>query len=130
MEVGGRLFPRRIERLMRFSFIFIFIFTFLCITVTLPQNTINFGEREKKEMRELTKASEILSLFPDSRHNEDDHDDSKSQIQIAPFHPAAIPPIQPHKTWSPKDGEIWTTATHWDPSVGQVFLGNLKDVPA
>ncbi|KAG6335681.1 hypothetical protein ID866_3415 [Astraeus odoratus] len=62
-------------------------------------NTIDFAQREKEEMRDLTRASEIISVFGD--WDESDHG---------------------HVSGS-------TTATHWDPQIGQIFLGNSNDVP-
>jgi len=61
-------------------------------------NTISFAQREKDEMRELTQASEILTL--------------------------------PFDEDGTKELEASSTATHWDPKRGQVFLGNASDVPA
>ncbi|KAI0306173.1 hypothetical protein B0F90DRAFT_1666258 [Multifurca ochricompacta] len=56
-------------------------------------HTINFAQREKDEMQELTRASEILTIpAPDL-------DDSLEDV-----HP-------------------------WTPGLGQVFLGNVNDVP-
>lgn len=55
--------------------------------------TINFAQREKDEMRELTRASEIFTA-----HSPDQ--DNKS-VDIHP----------------------------WTPGLGQVFLGNVNDVP-
>ncbi|KAI0267881.1 hypothetical protein BC834DRAFT_821998 [Gloeopeniophorella convolvens] len=56
-------------------------------------HTVNFAQREKDEMRELTRASEILTVpSPDL---EDDADE-----------------VRP-----------------WTPGLGQVFLGNVNDVP-
>ncbi|KAF9236694.1 hypothetical protein BU15DRAFT_89003 [Melanogaster broomeanus] len=65
-------------------------------------NTVDFPQREKDEMRDLTRASEIVSVLG---VNADDEE--KDQV---------IPPGS-------------TTATHWNPYVGQVFLGNASDVP-
>ncbi|KAK2459873.1 hypothetical protein APHAL10511_008073 [Amanita phalloides] len=62
-------------------------------------NTVDFAQREKDEMRDLTRASEILSCLPEG---EDD---------LA------------------RDLSGTRTARHWDPLVGQVFLGNANDVP-
>lgn len=56
-------------------------------------HTINFAQREKDEMRELTRASEILTI-----HSPDQDDKSED------VHP-------------------------WTPGLGQVFLGNVNDVP-
>ncbi|KAI6025001.1 hypothetical protein PISMIDRAFT_27379 [Pisolithus microcarpus 441] len=62
-------------------------------------NTIDFAQREKEEMKDLTRASEIITLWSDC----DDSD-------------------RAHASGS-------TTNTHWDPFAGQVFLGNSSDVP-
>jgi dual specificity MAP kinase phosphatase len=56
-------------------------------------HTINFAQREKDEMRELTRASEILTV-----HSPDQDDKS---VDVHP----------------------------WTPGLGQVFLGNVNDVP-
>ncbi|KAI9508430.1 hypothetical protein F5148DRAFT_1196545 [Russula earlei] len=56
-------------------------------------HTINLAQREKDEMRELTRASEIITI-----HSPDQHD------KLA-------------------DNQPWT------PGLGQVFLGNVNDVP-
>lgn len=61
-------------------------------------NTISFAQREKDEMRELTQASEIVTV--PVTDDEERHAFSAS-----------------------------TTAQRWDPSKGQVFLGNASDVP-
>jgi dual specificity MAP kinase phosphatase len=60
----------------------------------LKANTINFAQREKEEMRDLTKATEILST------------------PALPDHLAASSP-----------------SAHWNPALGQIFLGNASDVP-
>lgn len=39
------------------------------LSVRLCHNTVDFAQREKEEMRDLTKASEIISLFPTSLTN-------------------------------------------------------------
>ncbi|KAI0749280.1 hypothetical protein C8Q80DRAFT_1269183 [Daedaleopsis nitida] len=62
-------------------------------------NTIDFAQREKDEMRDLTQSSEIVSVV-----------DPASGIDSAAL-----------------DGS--NTATHWEPVVGQIFLGNSNDVP-
>ena len=62
--------------------------------VTLKANSINFAQREKDEMRDLTKVTEIFSTPP-----------------LLDHHVASAP------------------STHWDPAVGQVYLGNANDVP-
>ena len=64
-------------------------------------NTINFAAREKEEMRDLTRASEIVSLAN---------------------------PL-PGQGATPTDYSGSMTSTHWDPTVGQIFLGNSNDVP-
>ncbi|KAJ7224861.1 hypothetical protein B0H12DRAFT_1149856 [Mycena haematopus] len=90
--------------------------------VTAP-NTVDFGQRERDEMRELTRASEILSVFPFSA--------------AAARSGAGYPPgvnedarYPPNANISPdEDLAKTTTASHWRPAVGQVFLGNSGDVP-
>lgn len=64
------------------------------VPVTLKANSTNFAQREKDEMRDLTKATEIFSTSP------------------LPNHLVASSP-----------------SAHWDPAVGQVYLGNANDVP-
>jgi dual specificity MAP kinase phosphatase len=58
-------------------------------------HTTNFPQREKDEMRELTRASEILTIQPP---------DQVPKSESADVHP-------------------------WTPGLGQVFLGNVNDVP-
>ncbi|EKM58639.1 uncharacterized protein PHACADRAFT_253113 [Phanerochaete carnosa HHB-10118-sp] len=65
----------------------------------LKANTISFAQREKDEMRELTQASEILT-YP--------LDDTESVL---------------------KEFNASSTQTKWDPTRGQLFLGNASDVP-
>lgn len=65
----------------------------------LKANTIDFAQREKEEMRDLTKASEIFSWFPAA-------DKEKG-----------------------KEASASSPQTYWNPLVGQVFLGNSNDVP-
>lgn len=61
-------------------------------------NTISFAQREKDEMRELTQASEIMTL-----------------------------PVKDEEEL--KEFSASTPASKWDPTKGQVFLGNANDVP-
>ncbi|KAL4246440.1 hypothetical protein ABKN59_009635 [Abortiporus biennis] len=73
----------------------------------LRANTINFAQREKDEMRDLTQASEILSVLPPN------------------YRPLSSDPgIEGEDLISGS-----STASYWDPNVGQVFLGNSTDVP-
>ena len=65
----------------------------------LRANTIDFAQREKDEMRDLTQASEIVSIVP------------------------------PSSDVDPSSLAGSSTASHWQPSVGQLFLGNSNDVP-
>ena len=83
-------------------------------------NTIDFALREKEEMRDLTRASEILSVVPV---------------------PGPVPSdvVKEGVVKENGDGDArgvgvvdfsgTTTASHWDPTIGQVFLGNSNDVP-
>ncbi|KAJ7817763.1 hypothetical protein B0H14DRAFT_2601824 [Mycena olivaceomarginata] len=74
---------------------------------TRAPNTVDFGQRERDEMRELTRASEILSVFPVCRRDADTAEGDGEREDLA----------------------TTTTASHWRPLVGQVFLGNSGDVP-
>ncbi|KAI0323998.1 hypothetical protein GY45DRAFT_1263691 [Cubamyces sp. BRFM 1775] len=65
----------------------------------LRANTIDFAQREKDEMRDLTQASEIVSV------------------------------VDPESGIDPISLAGSNTASHWEPSVGQIFLGNSNDVP-
>ncbi|KAH8074794.1 hypothetical protein BXZ70DRAFT_745283 [Cristinia sonorae] len=74
----------------------------------LPANTINFAQREKDEMRDLTRASEIMTFFPSPPTSPSaDTQDLEDKEQISGS----------------------STATLWDPTLGQIFLGNASDVP-
>ncbi|KIJ67125.1 hypothetical protein HYDPIDRAFT_38546 [Hydnomerulius pinastri MD-312] len=66
-------------------------------------NTINFAQREKDEMGDLTRASEIVSVWDEGGGDEVERDHALASGS--------------------------TTAIYWNPSVGQVFLGNASDVP-
>jgi dual specificity MAP kinase phosphatase len=79
-------------------------------------NTISFAQREKDEMRELTRASEIATVFPalsalDEHGPENEKEREKER----------------EKTRDAFSGS--TTASRWDASLGQIFLGNSNDVP-
>ncbi|KAH9921198.1 uncharacterized protein BXZ73DRAFT_104487 [Epithele typhae] len=65
----------------------------------LRANTIDFAQREKDEMRDLTQSSEISSIV-----------DPASGIDLASLAGTS-------------------TASNWHPDVGQIFLGNSSDVP-
>ena len=83
------------------------------------QNTVDFALREREEMRDLTKASEIISLYPPSAS-------SPGAVAAPPDspNPTASTPIPP--SHAGVDGD---PTPIWDPRVGQVFLGNSGDVP-
>ncbi|KAJ7759427.1 hypothetical protein DFH07DRAFT_884353 [Mycena maculata] len=78
-------------------------------------NTVDFGQRERDEMRELTRASEILSVFGGARGE-----------GRGPFASAAGAEEDERGR---EELANTTTASHWRPAVGQVFLGNSGDVP-
>ncbi|KAJ7679272.1 hypothetical protein DFH06DRAFT_1465425 [Mycena polygramma] len=82
---------------------------------TTAPNTVDFGQRERDEMRELTRASEILTVFP--KHTP------------LPGSPTSAPATPDEPETEREDLSNTTTATHWRPAVGQVFLGNSGDVP-
>ncbi|EPT05494.1 hypothetical protein FOMPIDRAFT_96003 [Fomitopsis schrenkii] len=66
-------------------------------------NTVDFARREKEEMRDLTQASEIITIADPQTYSE-----AKRELDAL-------------------SGS--TPATRWSPVVGQVFLGNVNDVP-
>ena len=89
------------------------------VELSVTHNTVDFALREKEEMRDLTKASEIISLFPEGT-----------------FSPVSSPRVG----WTNGSNGTTTTGnaagiphvtikTERDPRVGQVFLGNSGDVP-
>ncbi|KAJ6459460.1 hypothetical protein C8R47DRAFT_1188721 [Mycena vitilis] len=82
---------------------------------TTAPNTVDFGQRERDEMRELTRASEILTVF--SKH------------PPLPGSPGSAPATPDEPEPEREDLSNTATATHWRPAVGQVFLGNSGDVP-
>lgn len=67
-------------------------------------NTVDFPMREKEEMRDLTRASEILSVVPGAGA---EHDDMATAAELSGT----------------------STAERWEPEIGQVYLGNSSDVP-
>ncbi|KAF7325449.1 hypothetical protein MKEN_00393200 [Mycena kentingensis (nom. inval.)] len=71
-------------------------------------NTVDFGQRERDEMRELTRATEILTM----RRRRDSNASSAGAGSD-----------------DEEDLSTTTTASHWRPMLGQVFLGNSGDVP-
>jgi dual specificity MAP kinase phosphatase len=68
-------------------------------------------------MRELTKASEIITVSADPPPT------VMTNARYSPTHPYAQLPA------ATAQSQVWTTANHWDHAVGQVFLGNSNDVP-
>ncbi|KIK66856.1 hypothetical protein GYMLUDRAFT_55499 [Collybiopsis luxurians FD-317 M1] len=111
-----------------------------------PPNTVDFAQREKDEMRDLTRASEIVSVFPkDHPLSYLNPDPLRSPVYIQPSSHHVPNPIphpsternlnsnfeSSHSEPENDDGEIdlSTTKTFWDPHAGQIFLGNANDVP-
>ncbi|TFK49728.1 hypothetical protein OE88DRAFT_1755506 [Heliocybe sulcata] len=76
----------------------------------LKANTVDFARREKEEMRELTRASEVFTWFPAGEAEGGGAGESYGRA------------LDPSVNAS-------STATYWDPLLGQVFLGNTSDVP-
>lgn len=113
----------------------------------LRANTINFAQREKDEMRDLTQASEILTYYPDGYKVV-----TSSPVSVSPAmslvssQDSSSTPISdsesstPGSTSNPQAGRNSqfveedlisgsSTANYWDPSLGQIYLGNSSDVP-
>ncbi|TCD61061.1 tyrosine/serine/threonine protein phosphatase pps1, partial [Steccherinum ochraceum] len=84
---------------------------------TLRANTINFAQREKDEMRDLTRASEIVTFFPPA----------SPAPTPRPAH--AMDDAEKEKEKDREEISGSSTATFWDPTLGQIYLGNSNDVP-
>ena len=107
---------------------------------SLP-NTIDFALREKEEMRDLTKASPIISLSPDSRTLPTPT--TSSSIHLSSYdrlsRPARASSLLPFGSKEPVISEddvamplVAPTSlsnTRFDPNLGEVYLGNSGDVP-
>ncbi|KAG6906744.1 hypothetical protein DXG01_012296 [Tephrocybe rancida] len=78
-------------------------------------NTVDFARREKEEMRDLTKASEIISVPPP-----DGMEGHANHVITPPRGPPQPPSVLSIESLQP---------VVWAPHVGQVFLGNSDDVP-
>ncbi|KAJ4473196.1 hypothetical protein C8R41DRAFT_581669 [Lentinula lateritia] len=89
---------------------------------TVP-NTVDFAQREKDEMRDLTRASEIVSMFPEGH--------TLAYLNPDPLHPPVYVQPSSHQIPTPNGNEVdlSNTKTFWNPHVGQVYLGNANDVP-
>ncbi|KAF5389148.1 hypothetical protein D9757_004964 [Collybiopsis confluens] len=121
-------------------------------------NTVDFAQREKDEMRDLTRASEIVSIFPKDHplaYLNPDPIRPPVHIQASSHHiPNPNPSSNPHPNHHPlthshthssvasgapstnldsetEDAELdlSSTKTYWDPLAGQIFLGNANDIP-
>lgn len=89
-------------------------------------NTVDFSQREKEEMRDLTKASEIISVPPpDGMEGHANH----VITSVSSFTGMGRGPVPGH----PQPPSVLSlqalSPTVWTPHVGQVFLGNSDDVP-
>ncbi|PPQ92589.1 hypothetical protein CVT25_007281 [Psilocybe cyanescens] len=86
----------------------------------LLPNTVDFALREREEMRDLTKASEIISLPPILGAAGGVSTPASSSSMTSARSPKSIAHV---------DSEGDMAAPVWDPRVGQVYLGNSGDVP-
>lgn len=90
-------------------------------------NTVNFAQREKEEMRDLTRASELYTAFPP--------DHPLDPCVRTPRRTANLPSRNDTLPSSAASEErlheisASTTKSLWDPSLGQIFMGNASDVP-
>ena len=98
--------------------------------VLLP-NTVDFALREKEEMRDLTKASEIISLHPEPSTSMTSTPSSPaSSTKPGSTHTSILTSSSTaHSSPSSPKPETLETKPVWDPLVGQVYLGNSGDVP-
>ncbi|KAG6876362.1 hypothetical protein C0993_003789 [Termitomyces sp. T159_Od127] len=87
-------------------------------------NTVDFSQREKEEMRDLTKASEIISVPPP-----DGMEGHANHVITSPSTGTGCGP-HPGQPQPPSVLSLQALSpTVWTPHVGQVFLGNSDDVP-
>ncbi|EMD31492.1 hypothetical protein CERSUDRAFT_162933 [Gelatoporia subvermispora B] len=70
-------------------------------------NIVDFAVREREEMRDLTRASELITVLPPRPSNKD-ADDADERV---------------------KSYAGTTPASRFEPQAGQVFLGNAHDAP-
>lgn len=96
----------------------------------LRANTINFAQREKDEMRDLTRASEILTYFPEGYRQMTESPDSTSSSSPPSLSSPSTDSASSSGPIVDEDIISGSSTTHyWDPSLGQIFLGNSSDVP-
>ncbi len=98
-------------------------------------NTVEFTLREKEEMRNLTKASEIISLYPESVYSASSSTTVTSSTHLVgqshlDSHPFFTSPLAKKGPAVENDhATISTINARFDSRVGQVYLGNSGDVP-
>ncbi|KAF5371701.1 hypothetical protein D9758_003412 [Tetrapyrgos nigripes] len=115
----------------------------------VPPNTVDFAQRERDEMRDLTRASEVISIWPEGhllkvREMERERErERRERAQLPDAHGRGhghdnlvndhdhdqVPASVSVSALSDTEIDIHTTMTYWDPTVGQIFLGNTEDVP-
>ena len=95
----------------------------------LMPNTVDFALREKEEMRDLTKASEIISLYPEPSMTSTPSSPAPSTKPGSTHTSIPISLPTAHSSSLAPKPETLETKSVWDPLVGQVYLGNSGDVP-
>ncbi|KAH0584844.1 hypothetical protein H2248_008122 [Termitomyces sp. 'cryptogamus'] len=89
-------------------------------------NTVDFAQREREEMRDLTKASEIISVPPpDGMEGHANHVMTSTPLSTG----IGIGSVPGQSQSSSVLSMQALSPTVWMPHVGQVFLGNSDDVP-
>jgi dual specificity MAP kinase phosphatase len=96
--------------------------------ILLP-NTVDFAFREKEEMRDLTKASEIISLYPEPSMTSTPSSPASSTKPGSMHTSIPISLSTAHSSSLAPKPETLETKSVWEPLVGQVYLGNSGDVP-
>ncbi|EIW84417.1 hypothetical protein CONPUDRAFT_135868 [Coniophora puteana RWD-64-598 SS2] len=116
-------------------------------------NTVDFAQREKEEMRDLTRASEIISVFPSDWQPSSPLASTSSSSRPSTScaspstqrasrrasrglddRPASAPIIDSQRgpqtlSQAQSYASGSTPKSFFDPRVGQVYLGNASDVP-
>ncbi|OCH85564.1 hypothetical protein OBBRIDRAFT_298822 [Obba rivulosa] len=73
-------------------------------------NIVDFAIREREEMRDLTRASELITVLPPRESAVDSSDEEDEEERVLEYSGT-------------------TPAMRFDPLAGQVFLGNAHDAP-
>ncbi|KDQ52679.1 hypothetical protein JAAARDRAFT_210382 [Jaapia argillacea MUCL 33604] len=108
----------------------------------LKANTIDFAQREKEEMRDLTRASEIFTMWdvgggsrektPTVTTPTANGTSTSGYSSMVLSGPGVTSPVSVESVGEKEEREkvsASNTSTYWNPALGQIYLGNSNDVP-